>query len=312
MIETRNLTKKYGSLTALDNITFESDSGILGVCGARGSGKSSLLAILAGAIPQNSGEAFINQKEAKKVFSGYLLEEDPLFDEMSVSEFLFFIGEAKKIPYEKLYRQVKEVLDLCNLEDFKDVPISNLKKGTRKMTGIAHTLLGNPELVVLDEPFAGMNKQEISSAKAIIKMLGEIKTVVLSSSYPTDVSDICSKMILLSGGKLVACDTVENLTSAICDIAALSLSFNASADITESFLQSLTELDGVSECIVIPTISENEYRLKLIYDGKDSIKEDIENIISEKEYAIEIKGIEQIDVTLDDLCISLDNAKEDN
>ena len=306
MIESIDLTKKYGDVTALDNVSFTVKTGVLGVCGARGSGKSTLLAIIAGALPYSSGELSVNENAPSALRSGYLMEENPIFSDMTVTEFLTFIGESKKIPYEKLYRQIKEVIDLCELDEIKDMPIFALRSGDKKMVGLAQTLLGNPKTIVLDEPFAGMSRRDLSTAKAIIKMLGEIKTVVISSSFPTDISDVCSDMIILSSGKLVACDSVENLKAAVSGVRALEL--NVTKNIKNT-LAALVELDGVSECIVLPDSTFASAHVKIVCDGQINVKEAVLGAIKENDSAA--SNVTETSLTLDDLCVSLDNAQEE-
>ena len=306
MIESINLTKKYGDVTALEDVSFTADRGVLGVCGARGAGKSSLLAIIAGALPYSSGEITVNEYAPNPKGCGYLMEENPMFEDMSVSEFLMFIGESKKVPYEKLYRQIKEVIELCDLDAIKDAPISALKSGSKKMVGIASTLLGNPQTIVLDEPFAGMTRRELPTAKAIIKMLGEIKTVVLSSSFPTDIADVCSSIILLSSGKLVAYDTVENLNAAVSNVCAYELTLTKN---TNNILSALVSLDGVSDCVVLPDSTLITAHIKVIHDGCTGMKESILEILKANDAPTH--DLASTEITLDDLCVSLDNAQED-
>ena len=306
MIESINLTKKYGDVTALENVSFKTEHGVLGICGARGAGKSTLLAIIAGVLPSSSGELTVNGDATTKKSCGYLMEENPMFSDMTVSEFLVFIGESKKIPYEKLYRQIKEVIDLCELDEIKDMPISALKTGDKKMVGIASTLLGNPQMIVLDEPFAGMTRRELPTAKAIIRMLGEIKTVVLSSSFPTDISDVCSDLILLSSGKLVACDSVENLSAAVCDIPAFELTLTKNIEKT---LSDLVSVDGVSECIVLPDSTKTASHIKIVCDDRSDMKEAILDVLKANDASV--SDVSTTQITLDDLCVSLDNAQED-
>ena len=201
MIEVKNLSKKFGNVAVLDNICLSAE-GVLGICGGAGSGKSTLLGIIAGFIPATEGEILINGKElpaeptklAKAV--GYLPEGAPAFCDLTAYEFLVFIGQAKKIPTEKLFRQIDEVIELAELTRVKDVYIQHLSTSERKILGIATTLLGNPKLIVLDEPFADLDPHSLSIMKAIIKMLGEIKTVVISSKNQTDVSGVCDNVLV--------------------------------------------------------------------------------------------------------------------
>ncbi len=211
MIEIQNLSKKFGDVTVLDNISLTAE-GVLGICGDAGSGKSTLLRIIAGTIPATDGQILIGGKElpsepvrlSKAV--GYLTQGAPAFCEFTVYEFLSFIGQAKKIPEEKLFRQIDEVLDLAELSDVKDVYIEHLMPSKRKILGIAGTLLGNPKVVILDEPFVGLDSQEFSAMKAIIKMLGEIKTVVISSKNPSSIAAVCTRTVVLSDGHIAELD----------------------------------------------------------------------------------------------------------
>ena len=208
MIEIKNLSKKFGEVTVLDNISLSAE-GVLGICGNKGSGKSTLLGIIAGFIPATEGQILINGSElptepvklAKTV--GYLPEGAPAFAELTGYEFLAFIGQAKKIPDEKLFRQIDEVIELAELSRVKDVYIQHLSTSERKILGIAATLLGNPKLIVLDEPFRELDPHSLSIIRAIIKMLGEIKTVVLSSENETDVSGVCNNVLVLESKESV-------------------------------------------------------------------------------------------------------------
>lgn len=217
MIETQHLSKKFGELTALNDVSFKLDGGVLGVCGEKGSGKSTLLSIIAGVLPTTDGKVLIFDSELPKdsisraKLVGYLDQNAPVFNEMTPCEFLMFVGEAKKIPYEKLFKQVNEVIELTELTSLKDTYIEYLGFGERKILGIAATLLGNPKVVVLDTPLIGLNPHELSTIKAIIKMLGEIKTVVISSRSALEVADLCSKVALLSNGELLAFASPDEL-----------------------------------------------------------------------------------------------------
>ena len=215
MIEIKNLSKKFGDLTVLDNVSLKAE-GVLGICGDSGSGKSTLLSVIAGVIPATEGQILINEKKlpedpfALSKAVGYLVQGSPIFSELTVSQFLTFIGEAKKIPAQKLFRQIDEVIELTELTRVKDVYITHLPLSDRKIIGIAQTLLGNPKVVVLDEPFSDLDAGAISTMKAIIKMLGEIKTVVISSKSPSVISSICDNIVVLSNGRILGEDNATN------------------------------------------------------------------------------------------------------
>ena len=212
MIEIQNLSKKFGDVTVLDNISLTAQ-GVLGICGNAGTGKSTLLGMIAGVIPATEGQILIDGKalpvEPDRLSRavGYLGADAPAFCELTVYEFLAFIGQAKKIPEEKLLRQIDEVIDLAEISQIKDVYVEHLTLSQRKIVGIAGTLLGNPKVVVLDDPFAGIDPGALSTIRAIVKMLGEIKTVVISSKNPSDIAAVCDCTVVLPDNSATECDS---------------------------------------------------------------------------------------------------------
>ena len=310
MIEIRNLTKAFGSTTALEDVSLSADGGILGVCGLAGAGKSTLLGLVSGLYLASSGNVIINgtpimpQIDIAKKRVGSLLQEAPLFDEMTAQEYLLFIGETKKIDYEKLYRQIDEVLDLFDLSEEKEHPISSLSKGKKKALAIAQTLLGNPEIVVLDEPFLGLSAREASAMKQIIKMLGEIKTVVIASRFPSAISEICDSIAILSDGQLVAHDTPDALLASLDGIVAYEV--NAKLD-TEQLVEKLSSIDGVNECIALRSKSAGTSRIKVICASEIDLVSSLSGDGVDGEIEVSTASL-----SLDDLCVSLAAAKEDN
>ncbi len=205
MIEIKSLTKTFGEKTVLSDLSLSfPQSGVFGICGPKDSGKTVLLDILAGVSPASAGEILVDGNKLtaaqlqNRICIGYMSEYAPLIDEMSPYEFLEFIGEAKRIPDEKLYRQIGELFELVDISDIKDKPIITLTKSQKKLISFAQTLLGNPSLVILDEPFAGMSRAEASNLKSIIKMLGGIKCVIIASRSASDLEDICSEITPLA------------------------------------------------------------------------------------------------------------------
>ncbi len=203
MLKIQGITKKYDNVTVLDGVSFELEGGVLGVIGADGVGKSTLLGIIAGAIEADDGKVFIDgydiseySKEAKKA-TGYLSENMPFYDDMSAYEFLSFVGEAKRIPAEKLDKQILEALDLLRLTELRDVLIANIDKSARVLLGVAMTLLGNPDVIILDEPFKNANAADAVSLSSIIKMLGTLKTVIICAESASAVKQICSRFLVL-------------------------------------------------------------------------------------------------------------------
>lgn len=218
MIEVKDLTKKYGSHTAVKGISFTIDEGkIYGLLGPNGAGKSTTMNIITGCLAATSGSVTVNGHdifeeplEAKSCI-GYLPELPPVYDEMTPKEYLFFVAEAKRVPYEKSFRQVKEVTELTGLVPVENRLIRNLSKGYRQRVGIAQAMIGDPDIIILDEPTVGLDPQQIIEIRELIKSLGKIKTVVISSHILAEISEICDHVLIISDGRLVADSSLDSL-----------------------------------------------------------------------------------------------------
>lgn len=221
MIEVQNLTKCYGDKKAVDNISFKAEDGaILGFLGPNGAGKSTTMNILTGYISCTSGKAVIdgidileNPIKAKAKI-GYLPEFPPLYLDMTVKEYLNFIYDLKKC---KLPRN-SHLKDICNLVKIDHVfnrLIKNLSKGYKQRVGLAQALVGNPNVLVLDEPTVGLDPNQIIEIRSLIKRLGRNHTVILSSHILSEVQAVCDKIIVINEGKIVADDTEDNLSKTL-------------------------------------------------------------------------------------------------
>lgn len=206
MIEVRNLTKKYGHNTAVSGLSFTIEDGrIYGFLGPNGAGKSTTMNMITGCLAPTSGEITVQGK------IGYLPEIPPLYTEMTPEEYLTYVAQMKGIRKEDLSCQVEKALHATNLEGVRSRLISGLSKGFRQRVGISQALLGDPDVVILDEPTVGLDPAQMVDIRNLIKELGKNRTVVLSTHILSEVAAVCSDIIMISGGKLVACDTTENL-----------------------------------------------------------------------------------------------------
>jgi ABC-2 type transport system ATP-binding protein len=223
MIEVTNLSKHYGDKAALDGISFKVDQGeILGFLGPNGAGKSTTMNILTGYLSSTEGSAKIdgfdvleNPIEAKRRI-GYLPELPPLYLDMTVKDYLEFMYDLKKV---KLPRK-QHLEEICNLVKITNVYhriIKNLSKGYKQRVGLAQALLGNPEVLILDEPTVGLDPKQIIEIRNLIKRLGKRHTIILSSHILTEVQAICDRVIVINNGKIVADDTAENLSRNLSD-----------------------------------------------------------------------------------------------
>ena len=217
MIEVKNLTKQYGSKTAVNNISFSVGEGeILGFLGPNGAGKSTTMNILTGYISSTSGTASINGIDvledpiAAKKNIGYLPEKPPVYGDMTVKEYLNFVYSLKK---SKLPREshLAEICELVKITDVKNRLIRNLSKGYQQRVGFAQALVGNPSVLILDEPTVGLDPKQIIEIRTLIKRLGKHHTVILSSHILPEVQAVCDRIVVISSGSLVANDTTDAL-----------------------------------------------------------------------------------------------------
>ena len=222
MIKVEGLTKRYARKVAVDNISFEVEKGqIVGFLGPNGAGKTTTMRVLTCFLPPTSGSAQVagfdvmeHPMEVKKRI-GYLPETPPLYPEMEVHEYLEFVGRLKGVPTADLTKRVLEVAEKCAVSDVRKMLIGKLSKGYRQRVGLAQAIIHNPDVLILDEPTAGLDPHQIIETRDLIKGLaarGE-HTIILSTHILPEVEQTCERVIIIAKGKLVATDTVENLTS---------------------------------------------------------------------------------------------------
>lgn len=218
MIQVKNLTKKYGNYIAIDNLSFQVNDGeIIGLLGPNGAGKSTTMNMLTGYIEATDGSILIDGKdilkdgkEIKKQI-GYMPENIPLYLDLTVREFIKFMAELKYVPKKNIENEVKEIIKKVNLEEVQNKLIRNLSRGFKQRVSLAGAIIGNPKILILDEPTIGLDPKQIIETRELIKALGKKHTIILSSHILSEVSQICEKVIIINKGKLVAIDTPANL-----------------------------------------------------------------------------------------------------
>lgn len=218
MIEVKNVTKKYGNFTAVDNITFTvKDGEVVGLLGQNGAGKSTTMNMITGFIEPTEGTIIVNgfdimkkSLKAKKQI-GYMPENVPLYPELTVKEFVSYMAELKLVERKTRKQEVENAIKETGLEEVKNKLIRNLSRGYKQRVSMAGALVGNPEVLILDEPTVGLDPKQIIEIRNLIKNLGKKHTVILSSHILSEISQICERVIILNKGKIVAIDTPENL-----------------------------------------------------------------------------------------------------
>jgi len=251
MIKVESLTKRYGSTEAVKNISFEVDKGeIVGFLGPNGAGKTTTMRILTCFLPPTEGAASVagfdvlaEPLEVKRRI-GYLPESPPLYSEMSVCDYLEFVARLKGIASVDVLDRVDTVIDRCNLGDFRQKLNGQLSKGYRQRVGLAQALIHDPEVLILDEPTAGLDPKQIIEVRQLIRELSGDHTVILSTHILPEVSTTCGRVIIINEGRIEASDTPENLTARLQGHSSIWLEVDGPTDQVES---KLTAVPGVEQ-----------------------------------------------------------------
>lgn len=249
MIEVTGLTKRYGPVTAVDGLSFTIEKGdVYGFLGPNGAGKSTTMNILTGCLGATEGTVKIDGHDifeepvAAKKLIGYLPEQPPLYQDMTAREYLTFVAAAKGVEKKDAESQIAAAMDKTQIENVQNRLIRNLSKGYRQRVGIAQALLGNPEVIILDEPTVGLDPAQIIEIRELIRALGKEHTVILSSHILSEVSAICDKIMIIARGKLVASDTPDNLSKLFAGSTTLKLEIGASEEETRAVLAGHAEI----------------------------------------------------------------------
>lgn len=257
MIKVEGLTKRYARNVAVDHISFQVEKGqIVGFLGPNGAGKTTTMRMLTCFMPPTDGTAEVagfdvleNPMEVKKRI-GYLPESPPVYPDMEVIEYLDFVGRIKGIPKANLKSRIDEVMQKCAVADVRNKEIGKLSKGYRQRVGLAQAILHNPDVLILDEPTAGLDPHQIIDTRDLIKGLSGEHTIILSTHILPEVEATCQRVIIIAKGKLVATDTVENLTSRLHGASTVSVEIGprdgSVADSTVFLAQAQQKLEQVS------------------------------------------------------------------
>jgi ABC-2 type transport system ATP-binding protein len=234
VIEVQHITKRYGRVTAVDDVSFRVERGeILGFLGPNGAGKTTTMRILTGYMPPSEGRAvvagfdvFDNPLEAKRR-TGYLPETPPLYPDMTVREYLDFVGKIKGVPPRERKQRVLAVMERTRVADMADRHCAKLSKGYRQRVGLAQALIHNPEVLILDEPTAGLDPKQIIETRDLIRSLAGDHTIVLSTHILPEVAQTCQRVVIINKGHVVAVDTPDNLTARLKGAATMYVQVDA-------------------------------------------------------------------------------------
>ncbi|MGI6680687.1 MAG: ABC transporter ATP-binding protein [Bdellovibrionota bacterium] len=262
MIKVENLSRYYDDFLAVDNVSFNIKKGqIVGLLGHNGAGKTTIMKMLTTILEPSSGNITINDinikkdpKEIKK-YIGYLPENCPTYQDFTVIEYLLFLGELKGLVGDKLNNALKKAIESTNIKDRILSPINTLSKGLKQRVGLASAILGEPPILILDEPTNGLDPSQIQETRRLIKKLSETSTVILSTHIMQEVEAICERALIISNGKLIKDETLENLTKADSIIIKTHYS--------EKFFKELTKTIKIEREIIILDESPDFFKCRI-------------------------------------------------
>ena len=309
MIEVRNVSKRYGRHQALDDISFEVKKGdILGFLGPNGAGKSTTMNIITGYISCDSGEVLIDGKniledpKAAKSRMGYLPEIPPLYNDMTVEKYLEFMFRLKRIrlPMEE---HISKILDDLNLSDVSERIIGHLSKGYRQRVGLAQALLGDPPVLILDEPSVGLDPAQIIEMRNLIRKLGENHTVILSSHVLTEIQAVCDKIVMINNGKIAANGKIDLLMGTGKGTKIIRL---VAEGREQGILSALKSIDGIIKITSLGESGRGCYEFRI--ESRKDIRRAISRAFSRTDIAIML--IQPAGHSLEDIYLELISGKQ--
>jgi len=254
VIEVQHLTKRYGPTTAVNDISFTVEKGeVLGFLGPNGAGKTTTMRVLTGYMPATEGKAIVagydvfEQPIEAKRRTGYLPETPPLYPEMTVRDYLMFVSRIKGVPRADRKSRVQDVMERTRVADMAGRHCGKLSKGYRQRVGLAQAIIHNPEVLILDEPTAGLDPKQIIETRRLIKELGGDHTIILSTHILPEVSQTCQRVVIINKGHVVAVDTPDNLTARLRGSETMYMQIEApSSANVKGALESIPGVSSVS------------------------------------------------------------------
>lgn len=313
MIRAENLTKRYGEHVAIDHLDFTIEKGeILGFLGPNGAGKSTTMNIITGYLSATEGRVLVEgldvlerPNEVKKRI-GYLPESPPLYFEMTVIEYLKFVSELKRVAKNRLLSDLERILEIVKIDDVKGRLIKNLSKGYKQRVGLAQALIGNPDILILDEPTIGLDPMQIIEIRNLIKSLAEEHTIVLSSHILPEVNAVCERVLIINKGKIVASDTVGNLSHGLGGGNRLSLRIEGQAPKIETALQ---KIDGVKSVSLSASPESGALDVILEAEGSADLRRDVFLALSAA--GCPLLMMRPVDLTLEDIFLQVTRTESE-
>ncbi|WP_026835583.1 ABC transporter ATP-binding protein [Eubacterium xylanophilum] len=279
MIEVKNLVKRYGDRNVVDDLSFTVDKGqVVGFLGPNGAGKSTTMNIITGYISATEGEVKVNgydvfeDPEKAKACIGYLPEQPPVYPDMKVREYLAFVAELKKVDREDREKQILDVVRATKIQDVSERLIKHLSKGYRQRVGLAGAMIGNPDILILDEPTVGLDPKQIIEIRNLIKELSKEHTILISSHIMQEVNAVCNQILIINQGKLILSDTPENIPEHISQTNEIVFRAKGEKNLVKSLVE---KLDDVIDFKIKRTEEQEVIQVELSSPANKDVREDI-------------------------------------
>ena len=313
MIEVKNVTKKYGNTTAVDNISFDvKDGEVVGFLGPNGAGKSTTMNMITGFIEPTEGQIIVNgndiskkPKKAKKQI-GYMPESVPLYYELTVREFVTYMAELKFVGRKERKAEVEKVIKETGLQEVQKKLIRNLSRGYKQRVSLAGALVGNPDVIILDEPTVGLDPKQITEIRELIKELGKKHTVILSTHILSEVSQICEKVVIINKGKIVAIDTPENLEKTTKEKNGISVTVEDPKNNMGKLKEKIPQIETIE---MVKDNGDGTKQFVITSGAEVDLRKKLFEILPKEE--ITIFELKKTETTLEDAFIKLIDTKKE-
>ncbi|MBR3142717.1 MAG: ATP-binding cassette domain-containing protein [Clostridiales bacterium] len=312
MIEINNLVKRYGDKLAVNNISFTvNNDEILGFLGPNGAGKTTTMNIITGYISSTSGTVKVNghdileEPELAKKEIGYLPENPPLYYDMTVSEYLSFICDLKCVPKEKRKNQLDRIISLVKISDVTDRLIGNLSKGFKQRVGIAQAMVGDPPILILDEPTVGLDPNQIIEIRKLIKSLSKTHSIIISSHILPEIQEIADRVVIINKGKIAAVDTLTDLSKRLSGQSKLLMTFRGPVKECSAKIRSLP---GIASSV--PRVADskvNQLEIGIASDNTNEVRASIFFMMAKEGWPI--LELRSLDPTLEEIFLNITTGK---
>ncbi len=314
MIEVKNVTKKYGNFTAVDNISFDvKDGEIIGLLGPNGAGKSTTMNMITGFIEATEGNIVVNGYDiskkpgkAKKQI-GYMPEGVPSYQELTTKEFVKYMAELKMVDRKTRKEEIENVIKQTGLEEVQNKLIKNLSRGYKQRVSMAGALVGNPDVLILDEPTVGLDPKQILEIRNLIRALGKKHTVILSSHILSEVSQVCERVVIINKGKIVAIDTPENLEIKTQNKNVIYVTVEGK---NEKMLSIKNKVKDIQELEYIKDNEDGTKQYKIVSDEKIDLRKTLFDILPKED--ITIFELKKAEVSLEDAFMKLIDDRQES